>query len=91
MTKSKFAGALSALDAIRERQPDNGQEGDILQRQDAKASEHQDAKVRVSVYFRRSTHKALKFAAIEEERDVSAIIEELAAKWILERQNIKAS
>jgi hypothetical protein len=35
-----------------------------------------------SIYIRKDTHRALKHRALDEERDVSDVLQELAAGWI---------
>jgi hypothetical protein len=97
-TRSKFAGALNALDTVRAMQADETPE-----HQDVKAPEHQSSetskrlsinaaeeKVRTTVYLHPATHKALKHIAIETRRDVSAILQDLADQWLV-TQNVKTS
>ncbi len=46
--------------------------------------------IKLTSYIRRGTHLAVKRAVLEENREISELVEELLAKWLNERVKPKA-
>lgn len=45
--------------------------------------------IKLTSYIRRDTHMAIKRAVLEENREISELVEELLAKWLKERSKLK--
>lgn len=52
----------------------------------ASARDTKEPEVRTTLYLPKSLHRKLKSAAVEEDRYMSDVVEELVAQWLEERQ-----
>jgi hypothetical protein len=84
--KSRFDDLFSA--ALERRVAESPQESTPTQTQPGRKSKSTDPNyVRTTVYLPKRLHQQLKAAAIQEDREMSAIVEELIDTWLKSREN----
>jgi hypothetical protein len=85
-SSSRFDDLFNA--ALERKKTEEPQESTPLQTQPTRKSKSTDPNyVRTTVYLPKRLHQQLKAAAVEEDREMSGIVEELIDTWLKSREN----